>query len=94
MIAFRPDGRTTRTRTSRDPNAADQNCGEKARGPSVSFEQGWFGSTNAGVLGGLLMILIAVVWFVLGLAINRIFIYPLILLVIGAIAVIKGLAGG
>ncbi len=67
---------------------------EEARGPSITFEQGWFGSTNAGVLGGLLMIVIAVVWFVLGLAGNRIFFYPPILFVIGVIAVIKGLAGG
>jgi hypothetical protein len=67
---------------------------EEARGPSITFERGWFGSTNAGVLGGLLMILIAVVWFVLGLAANRIFFYPPILFVIGVIAVIKGLAGG
>lgn len=60
------------------------------RGPSVTFEQGWFGSINAGVIGGLLMILIAVIWFVGGLMFGYIFFYPPILLVIGIIAIVKG----
>jgi hypothetical protein len=67
---------------------------ERKRVPAVAFEEGWFGSINSGVVGGLLMILIAVVWFVLGLMANRIFFYPPILLVIGLIAIIKGLFGG
>ncbi|HZY86690.1 MAG TPA: hypothetical protein VFE78_17780 [Gemmataceae bacterium] len=46
------------------------------------------------MVGGLLMMLIAVVWFVLGLMADRIFFYPPILLVIGLIAVVKGLFGG
>jgi hypothetical protein len=58
--------------------------------PRVSFERGWFGSMNAGIVGGLLMILIAVVWFVVGLAFGIIFFYPPILAVIGVIAIIKG----
>jgi hypothetical protein len=62
-------------------------------GPRVAFEEGWFGSANAGVVGGLLMILIAVVWFVAGLAAGYIFFYPPILFVIGIIAFIKGLSG-
>ena len=67
---------------------------EEARGPAIAFEEGWFGSTNAGIAGGVFMILIAVVWLVVGLAFNRLFFYPLILFVIGVIAIIKGLAGG
>jgi hypothetical protein len=63
----------------------------KRRAPSVTFESGWFGSTNAGVAGGVLMMLIAVVWFSAGLVlINRIFFFPPILFVIGLIAIIKG----
>jgi hypothetical protein len=57
----------------------------------IVFEQGWFGSLNAGLIGGLLMMLIAIVWFVAGLAAGFIFFYPPILLVIGFIAVIRGL---
>ena len=57
------------------------------------FEQGWFGGSNVGVIGGLLMIVIAIVWFVVGLAVGYIFFYPPVLLVIGIIAVVKGLAG-
>jgi hypothetical protein len=58
----------------------------------VSFEPGWFGSLNAGSVGGLLMMLIAVVWFVGGLAAGIIFIYPPILFVLGVIALVKGLS--
>jgi hypothetical protein len=47
-----------------------------------------------GVLGGIAMIAIAVIWFVVGLLCGYIFFYPPILLVIGIFAVIKGLATG
>jgi hypothetical protein len=47
-----------------------------------------------GVLGGLIMILIAVVWFFGGLAIDRIFYYPPVLLIIGVVALVKGAAEG
>lgn len=67
---------------------------EFRREPKVAFERGWFGSMNAGVAGGVLMILIAVIWFVAGLAGGIIFFYPPILLVIGIIAIAKGLMGG
>jgi hypothetical protein len=63
------------------------------RGPRVAFEEGWFGSINSGVVGGVLMILIAVVWFIAGLAGGIIFFYPPILFVVGLIAIAKGLAG-
>lgn len=63
------------------------------RGPRVAFEPGWFGSVNAGVVGGLLMILIAVVWFVAGLAVGYIFFYPIFLVVAGIAAIGKGLVG-
>jgi hypothetical protein len=29
----------------------------------MAMEKGWFGNTNGGVLGGLLMMVIAVIWF-------------------------------
>lgn len=49
---------------------------------------------NGGVAGGLLAMIIAVVWFVAGLMNDRIFFYPPILLVVGLIAFFKGLMGG
>jgi hypothetical protein len=67
---------------------------KERRVPRVAFEQGWFGSANSGVVGGLLMILIAVVWFVVGLMGGYIFFYPPILAVIGIIAIIKGCVNG
>jgi hypothetical protein len=45
---------------------------------------------NGGVLGGLLTMFIAVVWFVAGYAAGRIFFYPPILFVVGFIAMVKG----
>jgi hypothetical protein len=63
--------------------------------PRISFEEGWFGSTNSGIIGGILMIVIAVVWFVVGyFAADRIFFYPPILFVIGLLSIVKGLFGG
>lgn len=64
------------------------------RGPRVAFEQGWFGSVNSGVAGGILMMLIAAVWFIVGIAGGRIFFYPPILFVIGLVSMFKGLFGG
>lgn len=49
---------------------------------------------NAGVLGGVLAMVGAVVWFVLGLMADRIFFYPPVLFVLGAIGAVKGLVGG
>jgi 4-hydroxybenzoate polyprenyltransferase len=47
-----------------------------------------------GVLGGVIMIVIAVAWFLLGYKAGRIFFYPPILFLIGVYAVIKGLVTG
>lgn len=59
---------------------------------------GFFGpekkGIQKGVLGGLAMIVIAVVWFVLGYTAGIIFFYPPVLLLIGVYAVIKGLITG
>jgi hypothetical protein len=46
-----------------------------------------------GVPGGLLLIVVAVVWFFLGLANGRIFYYPPVLLLIGLFGVANGLWG-
>ncbi len=64
--------------------------GERRAAPPVTFERGWFGSTNAGMIGGMLMIVIAIVWFVVGLMAGFIFFYPPILLIIGVIAFLRG----
>jgi DNA-directed RNA polymerase subunit RPC12/RpoP len=49
---------------------------------------------NGGVLGGMLAMVGAIVWFVLGLQADRIFFYPPVLFVIGLVAVFKGLTQG
>jgi hypothetical protein len=49
---------------------------------------------HKGVLGGVLMMVAAAVWFVLGWTAGTIFFYPPILFVIGLYAVVKGLATG
>jgi hypothetical protein len=57
---------------------------------SHSFEKGVF---NSGVVGGILAMGGAVLWFVVGLMNDIIFFYPPILFVIGLGAFFKGLAG-
>lgn len=47
-----------------------------------------------GVLGGLIMMAIAFVWFFGGLAVGFVFWYPLILFAIGVYAFVKGLVTG
>jgi hypothetical protein len=56
---------------------------------------GWFPaiSVNRSIITGLLMMVGAVVWFVGGLAIDRIFFYPPIMFILGIGAVIKGFTG-
>jgi hypothetical protein len=50
-------------------------------------------SINPAIITGLLMMGGAVLWFVLGLSANRIFIYPPILFVLGLINVFRGFSG-
>ncbi len=50
--------------------------------------------TSAGLVGGLVMMAIAAVWFFVGLAGGIIFFYPPILFIIGVIAAINGLVSG
>jgi hypothetical protein len=64
--------------------------GNKAM-PRVAFEEGWFGSVNSGVVGGLLMLIIAAIWFGVGYSAGRIFFYPPILAIIGLVSIVKGL---
>lgn len=47
---------------------------------------------NSGVVGGVFAMLVAVAWFVGGLAFGVFFPYPLILFFIGAFAIFKGVA--
>lgn len=62
--------------------------------PLVAFEKGWFGSTNAGVSGGLIMIVFAFVCMGITLPMGVLFFIGPIMLVIGLVAVIKGLLNG
>ena len=59
---------------------------------------GFFGPEKKGIskgaAGGLAMMAIAVVWFVVGYAAGVIFFYPPILFAIGVFALLKGLATG
>jgi len=48
---------------------------------------------NGKVISGILMMVGAVVWFVVGWASGYIFFYPPILFIIGLVAMVKGLAG-
>jgi transposase len=78
----------------REPDYQDDRPRPKKRRPPGKRERPSKGSDHSispSVVGGLLMMLIAVVWFVGGLFFNIIFFYPPILFVIGIIALVKGL---
>ncbi len=49
---------------------------------------------KAGVVGGVVMLAIAAVWFGVGWSSGVIFFYPPILAVIGIVSIIKGVASG
>ena len=51
------------------------------------------GGTNGGVLSGVLMMVGALVWFFLALAVGWIAFYPPVLFIVGLVTFIKGLAG-
>lgn len=53
----------------------------------------WLLRFGAGSAGGLFMMVSAVVWFATGLALGYIFFYPLILFVLGVLAIIKDVFG-
>lgn len=47
-----------------------------------------------GIAGGIVMIVLALVWFFGGLALDRIFFYPPVLLILGIVAVVRGASEG
>lgn len=58
---------------------------------SSNSRAGGFGSASAGIGGGILMIIIAIVWFVVGLYAGYIYFYPPVLLVLGIVSIGKGM---
>lgn len=58
-----------------------------AAAPDEQSQEGWF---NGGVIGGLGLVLLSVVWLGVGLALDRLFFYPIILFFIGVGTIIKG----
>jgi hypothetical protein len=52
------------------------------------------GGIRSGMLGGVAMVAFAIVWFIVGLMCDRIFIYPVILFIVGVIAFIRGAITG
>lgn len=58
--------------------------------PAPGLGQG-FGSISSGVSGGVLLMVVAALWFFAGIVVaNRIYIYPPVMFVIGVLAMIKG----
>ena len=58
---------------------------------NVSFEKT---AVNSGVLGGVSLMALAVIWFIVGWACGYIFYYPPALFLVGVIALVKGLTTG
>lgn len=84
---------------SLDEEAAKKELARQQREAQVQENDDGFFATEKkglkkGVLGGVAMIAIALVWFFVGLAAGRIFFYPPVLLVIGIVSIVKGAAEG
>jgi ribosomal protein S27E len=62
--------------------------------PPSSEPQEKEGTFNGGVIGGLGLILVAAIWFIVGLALGRIFFYPIIMFVIGIGTLFKSMVKG
>ena len=82
----------------RDKKLKVKNEWEAHRERSHFQDKGFFApekkGISMGVVGGIIMIVIAVVWFFAGLAAGLIFFYPPILFLIGLFALITGLFKG
>jgi hypothetical protein len=71
--------------------ALEQRAKEEADAGTFAMEKK---GIDKGVIGGFIMIAIAVIWFGLGWAAGYIYFYPVILFGIGIYALIKGLVTG
>jgi hypothetical protein len=75
-----------------------KNRQEAAENEDAETDGGFFGAEKKGlqkgVLGGIAMMLIAVVWFVIGYQAGYIYFYPPILFIIGLVGLIKGVIQG
>ena len=83
---------SVRRRSDDDPPSEKRSKSRdiKRRTSAATVQHSGFGSVNAGVAGGVLMMIIAVVWFIGGAAVGVYFIYPPIMFVLGIIAIVKG----
>lgn len=95
------DDRPRTKRRARDDGYDDYDDRPRRRRKRVEKKPehgGWFGLEKrvlgGGVIGGVIAMLVAVAWFVLGLMADRIFFYPPILFVVGLVAFIRGLVSG
>jgi hypothetical protein len=59
---------------------------------NVRGSRGYFGNTGPGVVGGLIMVVIGIVGVGVGLMLGYICFWPLILVIVGIVAIIKGLS--
>jgi hypothetical protein len=87
------DDEDNRPRAKRKPLSSDpmlkdyyrRTAKPRRRGPSIAV--------SPAVITGVLMMVIAVVWFVLALSLGWIFFYPPVMFVLGLVAVVKGFMG-
>jgi hypothetical protein len=81
-------------------SAAEEDYLDKVQTDSLKFQprpderrsrtQGGF-HVNPSILGGIGMMIGAIIWFVVGLSFNYIFFYPPVLFILGVVAFVKGL---
>ena len=90
-----PRKRRRRDDDDDDDDEVEERSRKRKRKTKKKEHSGWFATESwvlsGGVIGGALAMLVAIVWFVLGLLNNWLFYYPPILFIVGMIGVIKGL---
>lgn len=68
-----------------------ENARQESSNSNYETTGGWSNFFDATVIGGLVVMLVAVGWFVAGLAAGVIFFYPPVMFVLGMITVVKGI---
>jgi hypothetical protein len=93
-IKLSDDYAASRTKSDYASETASEDEPKARRQRALENSGSWLPvSMNSSIVSGLLMMVGAVVWFVVGLAANRIFFYPPFLFCFGIAAVFKGFRG-
>lgn len=64
---------------------------DEERNREIQTDVAGAASGRGGIVGGAVIIVLAVAWFLIGLAAGRIYFYPPVLLIFGLISIVRGI---